>query len=63
MRKIDVNKNHFSRRGIGEVFKYAVKFSKLDIPQLAEVIDIQYANRYRFFATYGLFRLRNQHCI
>lgn len=57
MRKIDVNKNHFSRRGIGEVFKYAVKFSKLNIPQLAEIIELQYGNRYRFFATYGILRM------
>jgi plasmid rolling circle replication initiator protein Rep len=58
IRKIDVNKDSFSRRWIGEVFKYAVKFSKLDIPQLAEVIELQYKNRYRFFATYGILRAR-----
>ncbi|EKD25075.1 MAG: Replication protein [uncultured bacterium (gcode 4)] len=56
MRKVEVNKDNYSRKGIGEVFKYAVKFSKLDIPQLSEVIEIQLIKKYRFFATYGIFR-------
>lgn len=56
MRKVEVDKDHYSRKGIGEVFKYAVKFSKLDIPQLSEVIEIQQIKKYRFFATYGIFR-------
>jgi len=56
IRKVDVNKDNYSRKGIGEVFKYAVKFSKLDIPQLSEVIEIQQIKKYRFFATYGIFR-------
>ncbi len=56
IRKVAVNKDNYSRKGIGEVFKYAVKFSKLDIPQLSEVIEIQQIKRYRFFATYGIFR-------
>ena len=56
MRKVEVNKDNYSRKGIGEVFKYAVKFSKLDIPQLSEVIEIQQIKKYRFFATYGIFR-------
>jgi len=56
IRKVDVNKDNYSRKGIGEVFKYAVKFSKLDIPQLSEVMEIQQVKKYRFFATYGIFR-------
>lgn len=56
IRKITVNKDNYSRKGIGEVFKYAVKFSKLDIPQLSEVMEIQQVKKYRFFATYGIFR-------
>jgi len=56
IRKVEVNKDNYSRKGIGEVFKYAVKFSKLDIPQLSEVIEIQQIKKYRFFATYGIFR-------
>ncbi len=56
MREIDVNKNNYSRRGIWEVFKYAIKFSNLDIPQLAEVIAVQQVKRYRFFSTYWIFR-------
>lgn len=59
IRKVDVNKNNYSRKGIGEVFKYAVKFSKLDIPQLSEVIEIQQTKKYRFFTTYGIFRWWN----
>lgn len=56
IRKIDVTKNHFSRSGIGEVFKYAIKFSDLTVAQLAEVMEIQHNRKYRFFATYGVFR-------
>lgn len=56
IRKITVNKDNYSRKGIGEVFKYAVKFSKLDIPQLSQVMEIQQIKKYRFFATYGIFR-------
>ncbi len=59
IRKIDVNKGNYSRRGIGEVFKYAVKFSKLSIPQLAELIEFQKTIKHRFFATYGIFRGRH----
>lgn len=56
IRKIQVSKDHFTRSGIGEVFKYAIKFSDLSIPQLAEVMSAQHVNQYRFFATYGIFR-------
>lgn len=56
IRKIEVKKDHFSRSGIGEVFKYAIKFSDLTMEQLAEVMVAQYKHQYRFFATYGIFR-------
>jgi hypothetical protein len=51
-----VNKDYFSRSGIGEVFKYAIKFSDLTMEQLAEVMVAQHRHQYRFFATYGIFR-------
>ena len=56
IRPIEVKKNHFSRSGIGEVFKYAIKFSDLSMEQLAEVMANQHKYKYRFFATYGIFR-------
>jgi hypothetical protein len=56
IRKIEVRKDHFSRSGIGEVFKYAIKFSDLSVEQLAEVMSAQHTHQYRFFATYGTFR-------
>ena len=56
IRKVEVNKDNYSRKGIGEVFKYVVKFSKLDISQLSEVIEIQQIKKHRFFAIYGIFR-------
>jgi len=56
IRKIDVKNNQFSRSWIGEVFKYAIKFSDLTMEQLAEVMVAQYRHQYRFFATYGIFR-------
>ena len=56
IRKIEVMRDHFSRSGIGEVFKYVIKFSDLTIEQLAEVMVQQDKNQYRFFATYGIFR-------
>ncbi|HMT26771.1 MAG TPA: protein rep, partial [Candidatus Absconditabacterales bacterium] len=56
IRHIEVKKDHFSRSGIGEVFKYAIKFSDLTMEQLAEVMSVQAKNQYRFFATYGIFR-------
>ncbi|HMY80566.1 MAG TPA: protein rep [Candidatus Absconditabacterales bacterium] len=56
IRYIEVKKDHFSRSGIGEVFKYAIKFSDLSMEQLAEVMANQHKHKYRFFATYGIFR-------
>lgn len=56
IRSIQVRKNHFSRSGIGEVFKYAIKFSDLSMQQLAEVMSIQHFKQYRFFASYWMFR-------
>jgi len=56
IRKIDVSQNHFSLNGIGEVFKYAVKFSSLEIDQLAEIVELQQKKKYRFYDTYGIFR-------
>lgn len=56
IRKITVKSDHFTRSGIGEVFKYAIKFSDLTVSQLAEVMNIQHNRKYHFFATYGLFR-------
>ncbi len=58
IRKIDVQKNHFTRSGIGEVFKYAIKFSDLGVEQLSEVMVAQHKHQYRLFATYGIFRGR-----
>lgn len=59
MRKVDVSKHHFDRQWIAEVFKYAVKFTSLDTPQLVELIDLQEKRQYRFYATYGIFRGRD----
>jgi Replication protein. len=56
IRKIEVKKDHFSRSWIGEVFKYAIKFSDLSMEQLAEVMVAQHKHQYRFFATYWIFR-------
>ena len=56
IRKINVKEGQFSRSGIGEVFKYAIKFSDLNIAQLAEVMNVQNNHRYRFFASYGILR-------
>lgn len=58
IRPIEVRKDHFSVSGIGEVFKYAIKFSDLSVAQLAEVMAIQNCKKYHFFATYGMFRGR-----
>jgi hypothetical protein len=52
MRKIDVTKHHFDRQGIAEVFKYAVKFTTLDVTQLVELIALQKKKQYRFYATF-----------
>lgn len=59
IRKINVSGEYFTRSWIGEVFKYAIKFSDLEVRQLAEIMDIQHQKWYRFFATYGIFRGRN----
>lgn len=56
IRPIEVRKDHFSVSGIGEVFKYAIKFSDLEVAQLAEVMGVQHCKKYHFFATYGIFR-------
>jgi plasmid rolling circle replication initiator protein Rep len=56
IRKIDVSQNHFSLDGIGEVFKYAIKFSSLAIDQLAEIVELQQKRKYRFYDMYGIFR-------
>ena len=56
IRKINVQKNHFTRSGIWEVFKYAIKFSDLSVEQLWEIMVAQHKHQYRFFATYGIFR-------
>ena len=56
IRKINVVNSYFSRSGIWEVFKYAIKFSDLTVEQLAEVMAMQHSKQYHFFATYGIFR-------
>ncbi|MEI6672995.1 MAG: hypothetical protein WCL02_06845 [bacterium] len=56
IRKINVSQNHFSLNGIGEVFKYAIKFSSLKVDQLAEIVELQQKKKYRFYDTYGIFR-------
>ena len=42
--------------GIGEVFKYVVKFNSLEVDQLAEIVELQQKKKYRFYDTYGIFR-------
>ncbi len=59
IRKIDVSQNHFNLNGIGEVFKYAVKFSSLEVDQLAEIVELQQRKKLRFYDTYGIFRKMN----
>lgn len=56
IRKIEVSQDYFSLDGIGEVFKYAVKFSSLAVDQLAEIVELQQKKKYRFYDTYGIFR-------
>ncbi len=56
IRKINVLNKHFSRSGIGEVFKYALKFSSMNVEQLSEIIIAQVKHQYRYFSTYGIFR-------
>lgn len=56
IRKINVKNDYFTRSWIGEVFKYAIKFSDLTTPQLATIMELQQKYQYRFFSTYGIFR-------
>lgn len=56
IRKIEVSKDYFSLKWIGEVFKYSIKFSSLAVDQLAEIVELQQKKKYRFYDTYGLFR-------
>ena len=56
MRKITVEDGYFDRSWIWEVFKYAVKFSVLDVPHLVDLIELQHKKKYHFFSTYGIFR-------
>lgn len=56
IRKINVKNDYFTRSGIGEVFKYAIKFSDLTVSQLATIMELQQKYQYRFFSTYGIFR-------
>jgi hypothetical protein len=56
MREITVKDWYFDRSWIWEVFKYAVKFSTLDVPHLVELIELQHNRKYHFFSTYWIFR-------
>lgn len=56
MREITVTEGYFDRKWIGEVFKYAVKFSTLDVPHLVDLIELQHNRKYHFFSTYWIFR-------
>lgn len=56
MREIAVSWDNFDRKWIWEVFKYAVKFSSLDVPHLVELIELQHQKKYHFFSTYWIFR-------
>jgi hypothetical protein len=56
MRNVIVRDLYFDKNWICEVFKYAVKFSILDVPHLVEIIDLQHTKKYRLFSTYGIFR-------
>jgi len=56
MRKVDVTKDNFDRQWIAEVFKYAVKFSSLEIHHLVELIKLQKRKQYRFYSTTWIFR-------
>lgn len=58
MRKVNVKEWYFDRSWIWEVFKYAVKFSTLDVPHLVELIELQHNKKYHFFSTYWIFRWR-----
>lgn len=54
--KINISNKQYSRASIGEVFKYACKFSALPVDKLAEIMNLQHKNHYRFFSSYGIFR-------
>ena len=54
MKSIWVQKNHFNRKGLWEVFKYVVKNSQLKAPQLAELLKLQSKRKYRFLSTYWI---------
>lgn len=56
MREITVMEWYFDRSWIWEVFKYAVKFSVLDVPHLVDLIELQHKKKYHFFSTYWIFR-------
>lgn len=56
IREVCVDKWHFDRSWIWEVFKYAVKFSSLDTPHLVDLIELQHNRKYHFFSTYWVFR-------
>lgn len=56
--KINISNKQYSRASIGEVFKYACKFSTLPVDKLAEIMNLQHKNHYRFFSSYGIFRWR-----
>ena len=56
MRKVEVDKHHFERQWIAEVFKYAIKFTTLSIQKLVELMKLQKKRRYRFYSSYGVFR-------
>ncbi len=56
MRSIWVQKNNFNRQGLGEIFKYVVKNSQLEMPQLVELLKLQKKKQYRFLSTYWICR-------
>jgi len=56
MKSIGVQKNHFNRKGLWEVFKYVVKNAQLELPQLAELLTLQEEEWCKFITTYGICR-------
>lgn len=56
MREITVEEGNIDKSWISEVFKYAVKFSALDVPHLVELIELQSSRKYHFLSTYWEFR-------
>lgn len=59
MRPVKVDKGYFERQGLAEVFKYAIKFSTLSVPRLVDLMKLQQRRKYKFYATYGIFRGRS----